>query len=66
MIKNIIIVTLSVLVILFWLSEEPDDTSYDLDNVIIEYQCSTINQYESVPKEVLQECKDRGLLGKSI
>ena len=51
---------------MFWLGEEPDDTSNDLDNVIIEYQCSTINEYESVPKEVLQECKDRGLLGKSV
>jgi hypothetical protein len=52
--------------VMFWLGEEPDDTSNDLDNVIIEYQCSTINEYESVPKEVLQECKDRGLLGKSV
>jgi len=66
MIKNIIIVILGILVVMFWLGEEPDDTSNDLDNVIIEYQCSTINEYESVPKEVLQECKDRGLLGKSV
>lgn len=66
MIKNIIIIVLGILVVLFWLSEEPDDTTYDLDNVIIEYQCSQIHEYDSVPKEVLQECKDRGLIGKTI
>lgn len=66
MLKNIIIIILGILVVLFWLGEEPDDISNDLDNVIIEYQCSEINEYESVPKEVLQECKDRGLLGKTI
>lgn len=66
MLKNIIIIILGTLVVLFWLSEEPDDTSNDLDNVIIEYQCSDLDEYEDVPKEVLQECKDRGLLGKTV
>jgi len=66
MFKNIIIIILTALVVLFWLGEEPDDTSNDLDNVIIEYQCSDLHEYESVPEEVLQECKDRGLVGKTI
>ena len=66
MLKNIIIIVLTILVVLFWLGEEPDDTVYDLDNVIIEYQCSSLHEYDSGPKEVLQECKDRGLVGKTI
>jgi hypothetical protein len=66
MFKNIIIIVLGTLVVLFWLSEEEDDTTNDLDNVIIEYQCSDLPEYESVPEEVLQECKARGLVGKTI
>ncbi len=64
MFKNTIIVVLGIIVILFWLGEEEDDTSNDLDNVIIEYQCSDLDEYESVPREVLQECRDRRLLRK--
>lgn len=64
MFKNIIIIILGSLVVLFWLSEEEDDTSSDLDNVIIEYQCSDIGEYETVPEEVLEECRVRGLLRK--
>lgn len=58
MLKNIIIIILTLLVVLFWLSEEPED--YDPDGVIIEYRCSDLEDYESVPPEVLEECRSRG------
>ena len=67
MLKNIIIAILSVLVIVFWLKEEPDDTvSDDPNDVTIEYQCNELHEYESVPEEVIEECRSRGFAVKTI
>ena len=67
MLKNILIAILTVLVVLFWLKEEPEDTvSNDPDDVTIEYKCSELNEYESVPSDVIEECRSRGLLKNSI
>jgi hypothetical protein len=67
MIKNFIIVVLTVLLVLFWLGEEPDDTvSDDPNDVTLEYKCSEVDDYEDLPKQVLEECRARGLLRKSI
>jgi hypothetical protein len=58
MLKNIIIIILSIILILFWLAAEPEE--YDnLDDVVIEYKCSELDEYDSIPKEVVQECRDR-------
>ena len=67
MLKNIIIAVLTFLIVIFWLKEEPEDTiSNDPNDVVIEYKCSDLREYESIPPEVLQECKARGLLKNSI
>lgn len=61
MLKNITIVILSLIIVIFWLKEEPEDyDSDDQNDVTIEYKCNEINEYESVPKEVLEECRSRG------
>ena len=65
MAKNILIVVLGILVVLFWLgdqSTEMDDR--DPDIVFIEYKCSELLNYEYVPPEVLQECRERGLANR--
>lgn len=67
MLKNILIAILTVLVVLFWLKEDPeDDVSDDPNDVTIEYKCSDLEDYEDVPSDVIQECKDRGLLRTRI
>jgi hypothetical protein len=61
MLKNIIITILTILVILFWLKEEPEDmVSDDPNDVTIEYKCNELDSYESVPVEVIEECRSRG------
>jgi hypothetical protein len=49
------------MVVLFWLKDDSDD-EFDPEGVIIEYNCRSIDEYESVPPEVLDECRIRGLL----
>ena len=67
MTKNIIIAILSVIVVVFWLKEEPEDTiSNDPNDVVIEYQCSDLRDYKDVPAEVIEECRKRGLIGNTI
>lgn len=67
MLKNILIAILTVLVVLFWLKEEPEDTvSDDPNDVTIEYKCSDLDEYEDVPSDVIEECRNRGLLRKRI
>ena len=56
MFKNLVIVILSILVIFFWLGNEPED---DPDDVTIEYKCSVIKEYKHVPPEVTEECRNR-------
>ena len=58
MFKDIIIVILTCIVVLFWLSAEPDEEE-DVNSVTIEYQCSTLDDYENVPPEVVDECRDK-------
>jgi hypothetical protein len=66
MLKNIIITILGLCVIVFWLKEEPEDTvSDDPNDVTIEYKCSELDMYESVPGEIIEECKSRGLSVKN-
>lgn len=56
-IKNILLVLLSIVLILFWL--QGDEEEYDPDSVTIEYRCSVLEEYKNVPPEVSEECKDR-------
>ena len=61
MLKNIIITILGLCIIVFWLKEEPEDmVSDDPNDVTIEYKCNELDTYESVPAEVIEECKSRG------
>lgn len=59
MIKNLIITILSILAIILWIQNEPDEVSSDPDDVTIEYKCSVIREYKHVPPEVLEECRKR-------
>ena len=60
MLKNVIIVGLSVIVVMFWIRVDPDCMNPDDPNsVIMEYQCSDISDYEIVPPEVVEECTKR-------
>jgi hypothetical protein len=66
MLKNTIILILAVIVILFWVSADSYEDEFDnLDSVIIEYNCSALNEYEDVPPEVIRECKNRIELTKN-
>jgi len=61
MLKNVIIAGLSLIAILLWMKVDPEcAVNYDDPNaVIIEYQCSDLSDYENVPPEVVEECRDR-------
>jgi hypothetical protein len=61
MLKNIIIVLLSLIVVMCWIKVDPECViNQDDPNVItIEYQCSDLSDYENVPPEVVEECRDR-------
>ena len=61
MLKNIIIAGLSFITLLLWMKVDPEcAVNYDDPNaVVIEYQCSNLAEYENVPPEVVEECRDR-------
>lgn len=61
MIKNVIIVLLSFIVVMCWIKVDPEcSVNYDDPNAVtIEYQCSDLSDYENVPNEVVEECRDR-------
>lgn len=62
MLKNIIILILAIVILIFWTKDESEDSvSNNPDDVTIEYKCSELDEYESIPPEVLEECKNRGL-----
>jgi hypothetical protein len=51
-----ILATLLVIAGMFWFVREGVD---DPDYVTIEYQCSKLDTYEEVPKEVIGDCNKR-------
>ena len=61
MLKNVIIAGLSFIAVMFWMKVDPECViNHDDPNVVtIEYQCSDLSDYESVPTEVVDECRDR-------
>lgn len=60
MIKNIIIGSLLFVVALCWVKVDPECIQTDSPNsVIIEYECSNLEDYENVPPEVVDECRSR-------
>ena len=60
MLKNIIIVGLSLIVLMLWIKVDPECVNNDDPNsVTIEYQCSDLTDYENVPPEVVEECIKR-------
>ena len=60
MIKNVIIVGLSFVAVMFWIKVDPECIKTDDPNAVtIEYQCSDLSDYENVPPEVVEECRDR-------
>ena len=62
MTKNFAIVALVILVALLALRPDPECVNADNPNaVVIEYQCSDLDEYDNVPLEVVAECKDRAI-----
>jgi hypothetical protein len=62
MLKNITIAGLSFVVLMLWIKVDPECTKPDDPNsVIIEYECSNLDDYENVPEEVVDECKSRAV-----
>ncbi len=61
MIKNVIIAGLSLIVVMCWIKVDPEcvNNGEDPNAVTIEYQCSDLEDYENVPSEVVEECRDR-------
>ena len=60
MTKNIIIASLLFVVVMCWLKVDPECVNADDPNtVVIEYECATIDEYENVPPEVVEECRSR-------
>jgi len=61
MLKNVLIVSLSFVVVMCWIKVDPECVNnYDDPNAVtIEYQCSDLTDYENVPPEVVEECRDR-------
>ena len=51
-----VIITVLVVVGMVWFVREGTD---DPDYVVLEYQCSNLDTYEDVPKEVTEECIKR-------
>ena len=62
MYKNMVVLILSILVVLFWLTDDSDEEygNYNPNEVTVEYQCDQLETYKHVPYEVIQECKSRG------
>jgi len=62
MLKNITIAGLSFVVLILWIKVDPECMKPDdLNSVIIEYECSNLDDYENVPEEVVDECKSRAV-----
>lgn len=62
MIKNVIITGLAVVAVMCWLKVDPECVkTEDPNSVIIEYECSSLDDYENVPEEVVDECKSRAV-----
>ena len=62
MLKNITIAGLSFVVLMLWIKVDPECMKPDDPNsVIIEYECSNLDDYENVPEEVVEECKSRAI-----
>jgi len=60
MIKNVIIGGLVFIVALCWIKVDPECMAPDdPDVVIIEYKCSELTDYEDVPEEVADECRNK-------
>lgn len=60
MIKNVFIAVLSFGVALCWIKVDPECIApNDPDVVVIEYKCSELLDYENVPEEVIDECRNK-------
>lgn len=63
MFKNFIITILCAALALVWLRDDrvedidsDNEISKDIDDVTIEYKCSELDNYATVPPEVVEEC----------
>jgi hypothetical protein len=58
--KNIIIAALLFVVIMCWIKVDPECIkSDDPNSVVIEYECNSLDDYDNVPPEVVEECRGR-------
>jgi hypothetical protein len=59
--RLILLYILGIVVFIYWMSVPLEDflDEGNPDSVTIEYQCSQLDEYESVPAEVKNECINR-------
>ena len=58
--KTLTLSLLGVVIFLLWMGLDVDTEDFDDPNkVVIEYECDKLDEYEKVPNEVIEECKDR-------
>ena len=61
--KTILMFLLGAIIFILWLGLDSSD--YDDPNVVtIDYECNRLSEYETVPKEVREECQLRNKNGK--
>lgn len=58
---KIVMMVLTILIVfLLWTGLDVDPETYDDGNIVtIDYECDKLNEYEKVPDEVKDECKNR-------
>lgn len=61
MFKTVMMTGLVIIIFLLWTGlDNGDSDSFDDPNIVsIDYECDKLDEYEKVPDEVKEECKDR-------
>lgn len=58
--KTLTLSLLGVVIFLLWMGLDVNTEDFDDPNTVsIEYECDKLDEYEKVPTEVIEECKDR-------
>lgn len=59
--KTVMMMCLIIIIFLLWTGlDNGDEDEYETPNIVtIDYECDKLDEYEKVPDEVKEECKDR-------
>jgi hypothetical protein len=60
MTKNVIIAILAFGAALYWIKVDPECIApNDPDAVVVQYKCSKLIEYQDVPEEVIDDCRNK-------